>query len=157
MSIINDLFEQGFDLYKFLTLKAQNKSATKKLLLREIRDNLKLLEHRNKSGVDRLALIKKLNNSSLLKAISENYNFKNLAKKQRITKEILLRLPKAKKYQNWDAEGLLNSIDEKIIAIKSLPDLYPILENAPINLTSRLDNLYLQLILISYLVRESEK
>lgn len=157
MSIINDLFEQGFDLYKFLTLKAQNKNATKKLLLREIRDNLKLLEHRNKTGVDRFAIIIKLNNSSLLKAISENYNFKNLAKKQRITKETFLRLPKAKKYHNWDAEGLLNSIDEKIVAIKNLPDLYPNLENAPVNLTLRLDNLYLQLILISYLVRESEK
>jgi hypothetical protein len=157
MSIINELFEQGFDLYKFLTLNAQNKNATKKLLIREIRDNLKLLEHRNKPGVDRTVLINKLSNSSLLKAISVNYNFKVLAKKQRITEAIFNRLPKARKYHNWDAEQLINSVDEKITAIKTLPDLYPELGNAPINLTLRLDNLYLQLVLISFLVKEAEK
>ena len=92
-----------------------------------------------------------------MKAISENYNFKALVKKQRISEAISKRLPKARKYLNWDAEQLINSIDEKISAVKNLPDLYPDLENAPINLTSRLNNLYLQLVLISFLVKEAEK
>lgn len=157
MSMINELFEQGFDLYKFLTEKAKTRNATKKLLIREIRDNLKLLEHRNKQGVDTEALISKLSNTVFLKAISENYNFKSFVKKGRITAAIYSKIPRAKKYENWDADKLIGSIDEKIASIKIIREIYPNLKTAPVNLTYRFDNLYLQLVLLSYLIKMSEK
>ena len=157
MSIIVDLFEKGFDLYKNLTVKAKNNTIIKKQLIREIRDNLKLLEHRNRKGIDRKALIDKLSNSSIISAITENYQFNYLARKQRITPAVASQLPKTKKYLNWDAEHFISSIDEKISSLKNLPDLFPDFAKAPVNLTLRLNNLYFQLILLSYLIRQSEK
>ncbi len=155
MSIVSEIFGSGFDLYRFLTDKSKSKSSAGKLLLREIRDNLKRLEHRNRKGVNRSKLIEMLSNEQYLKAVSANFNIRRLAKGNRIDSKVIRDIPSARKYLDWDLDQLLNSIDGKIVGLKELPGLYDSLETAPVNLTSRLNNLYILHVLAGYLIRKS--
>jgi hypothetical protein len=75
MSTLNEIFGSGFDLYKYLTQKSNVNNTNKRLIYREIRDNLQRLEHRKNKGVDIFVLIKKLENQHFLKALQEGYDF----------------------------------------------------------------------------------
>jgi hypothetical protein len=155
MSITSEIFESGFDLYRFLTDKSKNKSILLKMLLREIRDNLKRLEHRNKPGVNRRKLIDMLENESYLKAVSENFNFNKISKEIIVDKKIQESMPNAVKYSGWNVEQLLNSIDEKIVSLKDLTKLFDNPDEAPVNLTARLNNLYTLLLLLSFSIKKT--
>jgi hypothetical protein len=157
MSIVSEIFEAGFDLYKFLTQHSRGSNVLKSLLIRELRDNLKRLEHRNRADVNRKALIEKLENQNILRAISEGFQFNKLAKDQQIDDGIVNKIPQSIKYKNWDCNQFITSIDEKITSLKDLPGLYSDLENAPINLTLRLNNLHLQCLLVTLLIKKSTK
>lgn len=157
MSLLTDIFGSGFDLYRFLTDKARSKNSLSKLVIREIRDNIKRLEHRNKEGVNREKLIEMLSNERYLDAVSSGYNFNRLCGNQDVDAELIKTLPSAKKYQGWKMEQILNSIDEKIVSLRELPSLYSSLEASGLNITARLNNLYLLLVLAGYLIRKKEK
>ncbi|MBN1598235.1 MAG: hypothetical protein JW894_08070 [Bacteroidales bacterium] len=157
MSIINEIFESGFDFYKFLTARINESKGLKQLLIREIQYNLTRLKHRNSKGIDKKALIENLKNDILIKVITGNYKFHKLLSNKEINPEMVKNIPRAKKYTSWDCNKLMNSIDQKIVALKDLPKLFPDFNSAPINLTSRLDNLYLQLLLVTLLIKKSEK
>ena len=153
MSVANEIFESGFDLYKFLTDKSRSKNILAKMLYREIRDNLERLELRNKSGVNRQRLIEMLSNESYVNAVKNNFRFSRMAKGQTIDKHLTNKIPALEKYRGWNAEQLLNSIDGKIVALKDLLKLFDDIDNAGVNLTARLNNLNVQLLAVSILIK----
>lgn len=155
MSIVNEVFGSGLELYSFLTKKAKVKNAIKRLLIRELRNNLKRLEHRNNKGVNRGVLIDKLQNETLLNAIEEGFNLNSLASKQKVDAKVIAVFKKAERYEGWNAEKLMLSIDEKIVSLKETIEFYDNIDQAPINLTSRLNNLYILLVLMSLLIKIS--
>jgi hypothetical protein len=153
MNIVKDIFGSGFEVYTFLSQKSRVKNTTKRLLIREIRNNIKRLEHRNKNGVNRKFLIDKLENNSIINAIEEGFSFNKLAPKQLVDDKIVFHFKPAKRYIGWDANKLLNSIDGKIVSLKELTELYDENGLESVNLTLRLNNLYIQLILVTVLIK----
>lgn len=153
MSIVKDVFGSGFELYDFLSKKTKVKNVTRRLLIRELRNNLKRLEYRNNRGINRLILIERLENVSIVMAIESGFNFNSIAPKQKIDSSIISLIKQANRYEGWDAERIISSIDEKIISLKEAVELYSDINTAPINLTSRLNNLYILMVLLSVMIK----
>lgn len=142
------------DIVEFLTQKSRTSNITKRLILREIRDNLKLLSHASRDGVNHLGLIKELSNTALIQAFEEGFKFKNLRKgKLPATLVTKLNQKRGEKYIGWDAEQLVMSIEGKVNELKKLPKIYRNMETAPLNLTLRLSNLFLQLRLLALFIK----
>ncbi len=156
MSLVQEIFGSAFELYGFLSQKSKSKNAAKRMLIREIRNNIKRLEHRNRNGINRLMLIQKLENASLLAALEQDFSFNKLCPGQKVNPSSLAHFSPAEKYAGWDADRLMNSIDEKIVQLKELSELYTNEGINAINLTLRLNNLYAQLILVSVLIKQAE-
>ncbi len=147
----------GFkDLFQYLTNRSKTKDVVKNNVLREIRDNMKLLEHRDKEGVNIPALINNLSNVAIEAAYSDNFNFNKLAPKKLMTEELLLSKKRQKDYVGWDVEKFIYSIEGKIKDLKNIPNLYPDIIAAPVNLTLRFDNLFYQLVLLAIFIRQAE-
>ncbi|MBN2484771.1 MAG: hypothetical protein JXB34_02240 [Bacteroidales bacterium] len=155
MSIINEIFSSGFDLYKFLAQKSKSGNITRKLIFRELRNNIQRLEHRNKPGIDRIALIGKLEGANIYAAIKEGFDFNRLAPKQVVDNNLIKTATWAQKYKGWDADQLILSIDEKITALKDITGIYSDVGNAPLNITRRLNNLFLLCILLVLLIKRA--
>ena len=148
----------GLDAIKetvqFLTQKSRTSNITKRLILREIRDNLKLLSHTSKDGVNHLGIIKELSNQAFTRAFEEGFNFKNLKKGKLPTSVVTnLNQKRAEKYIGWDTEQLIMSIEGKINELKKLPRIYKHINTAPLNLNLRLSNLFLQLRLLALFIK----
>jgi len=143
------------DLFTWLTERSKSKDIIKNDLLREFRDNLKLLEHRDKEQVNLLALIDKVRLSSIENAYLKNYNFNKLSEGKKLTSATLLN-KRQEKYVGWDVKRFIYSIEGKIKDLKNLPVLYTDLQSAPINMNVRLDNLYYQLLLLVIFISTSE-
>ncbi len=141
------------ELFTFLSDRSNSKDIIKNNILRELRDNLKLLEHRDKSGVKLMALIEGLQFVMINEAYNKNYKFdKLLDHNKRLEKQFILN-KRQEKYIGWDAEKFIYSIEGKIKDLKNLPNLYADITNAPINLPLRLDNLYYQSVLFVLFIR----
>jgi hypothetical protein len=156
MNLAKDFFDSGFELYKFLTQKSQVKNVTKRFLIREIRNNLKRLEHRNKQGANKYSIIQKLENESIVRALSEGYNFNKLVSRREVTVDLAEKLKNAKRYIGWDAERIVNSIDEKIVSLKEIVEIYEAENIEQINITSRLNNLFTLLLLLTLLMHKEK-
>mgnify|MGYP007078092555 FL=1 len=139
------------DVLKFLAERARSKDVIKNALLREMRDNLQLLSHRNNATLDVKALIAQLSARAMAEAFSANYTFKKLANNKKVPATLILN-DRQKRYVDWDAERLVVSIEGKIHDLKNMLIIYPNIFKAPVNLTARLDNLYYQLLLLSLLI-----
>ncbi|MEZ5014933.1 MAG: hypothetical protein R2794_11640 [Chitinophagales bacterium] len=140
------------ELFSWLNERSRSKDVLRNDLLREMRDNLKLLEHRNKEGVHVRAILQGLSAAKIEAAYSGNYNLRSLAHMAKLPAGLILN-KRQEKYIGWDAEQFIYSIEGKIKDLKNLPALYKDLDQAPVNLTLRLDNLYFQLLLLAVFIR----
>lgn len=157
MSLVLDVFEKGFNVYAYLTQKSKSKNKNKRLLLRELRDNMKRLELREKRGVNHELLISHLQNEQLEESMNNGFDLNSLAKGTFVDKEIVNMSPHFQKYLGWDCEKLMLGIDGKIVALKELFKLIEDVEKSNINVKQRLGNLYVQCVLVSLLVKSSMK
>ena len=135
-----------------LTKKSRTKNIQKQQLIREIRNNLKILNHRGKREVNVSALIESLSNQAISEAYKSGFNFNKLSKGE-IPKKIIYN-PRCSKYTGWDCKKMIRGIDAKISELKQLPVLYKDFETANINITLRLSNLYHQLTLLAIFIKE---
>ncbi|MFN0274637.1 MAG: hypothetical protein ACKVPJ_02735 [Chitinophagales bacterium] len=142
------------ELFTYLTNKSKGKDIIANDLLRELRDNIKLLEHRNSEGVNFAALIENLSSANIEAAYKANFNFNKLTDKKTLTEKIILH-KKQLKYVGWDAKKFIYSIEGKIKDIKNLPKLFSDLSKAPINLSVRFDNLFYQMVLLTIFIRKT--
>ena len=143
------------ELFTWLTERSKTKDIIKNNLLREFRDNLKLLEHRDKENVNLLALIDKLSSASVEEAYKKNYNFNKLTDTDIKLPALLVLNKSQEKYVGWDVKRFIYSIEGKIKDAKNLPVLFPDLKTAPLHLPLRLDNLFYQLLLLVIFIRKS--
>jgi 3',5'-cyclic AMP phosphodiesterase CpdA len=143
------------DLFEYLTDRSKTKDVIKNALLRELRDNLKLLDHRDKKGVNINAIIDGLTTSATEDAYKNNFNFNKLiAKNKKLPAELILN-KRQEKYIGWDCKRFIYSIEGKIKDIKNLPRLYSDLAQAPINLNVRMDNLFYQVLLLVLFIKKT--
>ena len=137
-------------LIKYLTTASSNtKNPYKRKVLREIRENIKVLSHRERK-IDMDLLIKDLSNTAILEAYNNGYNFNKLkrGKPKQIPQE-LIAAEKKNLFLGWDCNKMIENIDGKISNLHRLTRLHDdvdIVED--INLTARLNNLNYQLVLL---------
>ncbi|MBC8045521.1 MAG: hypothetical protein H7Y00_01860 [Fimbriimonadaceae bacterium] len=143
------------DLFNYLTAQSKGKDVVLNALLRELRDNIKLLEHRNSEGVNVQAMIDNLSAASIEEAYKTNFNFNKLVHKKILPENLILH-KKQLKYVGWDGKKFIYSIEGKIKDIKNLPKLFTDLSKAPINLPVRFDNLFYQMVLFTVFIRKSD-
>jgi len=136
------------ELLAWFTERSRSADTTTNNILRELRDNIKLLEHRNNTGVNRLAIVQKLSVQAINAAYVVNYKFDRLCTYAKALPASFILSKYQEKYIGWTAKQFIYNIEGKIRDLQSLPTLYPDIESAPINLTRRLDNLYFQLLLL---------
>ncbi|MCK4677767.1 MAG: hypothetical protein KAT48_06525 [Bacteroidales bacterium] len=137
-------------LIKYLTTASSNtQNPYKRDVLREIRENIKVLSHRERK-IDMDLLIKDLSNNAIMEAYTNGYNFNKL--KRGRPKQIPQELTAAEKnnlYFGWDCKRMIDGIDNKISdlhRLRRLHDDVDIVED--INLTARFNNLNYQLVLL---------
>jgi hypothetical protein len=140
------------DLFTYLTNKSKGKDIISNDLLRELRDNIKLLEHRNSKGVNIHAIIDSLSTQSIEAAYKANFNFNKLANKKTLPASLILH-KKQMKYVGWDAKKFIYSIEGKIKDLKNLPKLFTSISDAPVNLPVRFDNLFYQMVLFTLFIK----
>lgn len=155
-----DFFELGIgsfkDLFNYLTTQTKSKDVIKNNLMRELRDNIKLLEHRSSEGVNINAIIDNLSFAAVEEAYKANFNFHKLTHKKLLPKELILN-KRQEKYTGWDAQKFIYSIEGKIKDVKNLPKLFADMQKAPVNLTLRFDNLFYQMILLTIFIKKSSE
>jgi hypothetical protein len=139
------------ELISFLTSRSKSRDVVKNALLREIRDNLQLLQHRDNNGVHIKGIIENLTTSAIEQAFAENFKFELLSGSINVS-EMDIVADRQKRYLGWNAHRLISSIEGKIRELKRLPLIYSGVDDSAINIPSRLDNLYFQLLLLSTLI-----
>lgn len=139
-----------------LTSKIWNtKDATKQRLIREIRENIKVLSHRVRGGVSKTDIINELSNDSIIEATNEGYDFNKLRRRKprQVTIDILGDSDNYK-YIGKDSKQLIEGVDSKISDLKRLLRIYEnnIEITNQVNITSRFNNLYEQLVILAKLI-----
>lgn len=140
------------ELLQYFTERSRSADNLRNNILRELRDNLKLLEHRNKSGVNHQAILQKLSALAIGNAYAANYKFEKLCDGPKKLPSALVSHKAQQKYIGWTADQFMYNIEGRINDLHNLPNLYSDLSTAPINLTLRLDNLYHQLLLFGLFI-----
>lgn len=142
------------NITKLLTAKSRSTNIHRRLIIRELRDNLKKFESAFKYRLSIDLLIDNISNSEILKAIDNNFNFKKL--KKGIVHDNLIKEPRNRKYIGWSAEELLDKIDEKTEELKNIKRLnngtVASLSDANINL--KLTNHFFRMMLLARLINE---
>jgi hypothetical protein len=95
------LVSLGFNVYAHLSTKANNAAGHKKLILRELRDNIKLLERRDIDNINIANLIKGLSNKEIVEGLRDNYNLDKLTRKSKVVHPDMIFRDYEKDYVNW--------------------------------------------------------
>jgi hypothetical protein len=106
------------DLLSFLLKESKTNDTFKKQLIRELRNNLNIFHNAYLNNVSQDVMIDMLDNSAIKDAIKNSFKFKKLKPGKIEAKYI--HDDRNKKYIGWDADKLMDKIDEKIEELKNL-------------------------------------
>ena len=109
------------NILSLLSTKSKSKNIHKKLIIRELRDNIKKYINVFKNKLSNDLLIDNISNTEIKNAIKDNFNFNKLTRGT--ISENLIKEPRNKKYIGWTAAKLTDKIDEKTEELKSLKQL----------------------------------
>jgi len=140
------------DLISFLHTKAKTTDVVKRQLFIELRDNLNVFSNGflNESPYDNI--IDLLSNAAIQQAIKENFSFNKLKKGSIEFKHI--KDDRNKKYKGWNAEKLIDKIDEKITELKNIKKLNNgSVSKAKNNIPMMMSNLYFRMKLLADFIR----
>lgn len=106
------------DLLAFLKQESKTNDILKKQLIRELRNNLNIFSNAFRNSVSEDVIIDLLSNDAIKKAIENNFKFAKLRSGNITFYHILDE--RNRRYQGWDAEKLVDKIDEKIEELKNI-------------------------------------
>jgi hypothetical protein len=136
------------DLLVFLTKEGKTNDILKKQFLRELRNNLNIFHNAFLNNIQGDMMIDMLSNEMIKKAIDNNFKFKKL-KPGRI-EPYHVKDDRNKKYIGWDAEKLVDKIDEKIEELKNIKRMNKgSILDVKNNVTAMLGNLYYRMKLLA--------
>jgi len=144
------------DLVTFLNKASKTNDVLKKQLIRELRDNLNIFSnaYKNKNSPD--VMIELLSNEAIKEAIKHNFRFKRIRsgtiQAHHVAEE------RNRKYIGWNAEKLIDKIDEKIEELKNIKRMNG---NSVVgvsnNVSLMLSNLYYRMKLLADFIKGSGK
>jgi len=140
------------DLIAFLTTKTKTNDVHKKQLFIELRDNLNVFSNGFLNEVSYDVLIDLLSNGAIQHAVQDNFAFKKLKHGKILAHQILD--DRNKKYLGWDAERLIDKIDEKIVELKNIKKMNGgSVQNVKNNIPLMMSNLYFRMKLLADFIR----
>ncbi|HOZ68701.1 MAG TPA: hypothetical protein PK328_05040 [Chitinophagaceae bacterium] len=140
------------DLLSFLNSEGKTTDVLKKQVIRELRNNLNIFHNAYLNKVSPDIMIELLSNEAIRKAIEENFKFRKL-KPGRI-EPYHIRDDRNKKYIGWEADKLIDKIDEKIEELKLIKKMnggsVAAVKN---NISLMLSNLYYRMKLLADFIK----
>ena len=144
------------DLIVFLNKESKTNDVLKKQIIRELRNNLNIFHNGFLNNVSQDVIIDILGNDTIKEAIKNNFKFKKL--KPGSIEPYHVFDDRNKKYIGWDAEKLIDKIDEKIEELKNIKKMNGgSVENVKNNLALMLSNLYYRIKLLADFIRSDAK
>ncbi len=140
------------DLITFLNKESKTNDILKRQVIRELRTNLSIFHNAYLNSVSPNTIIDMLNNESIKEAIKNNFRFKKL--KAGDIEPYHVKDDRNKKYIGWDAERLIDKIDEKIEELRIIKKMNGnSVEKAKNNISLMLSNLYYRMKLLADFIR----
>ena len=140
------------DLIAFLHKKSHTTDVHKKQLFIELRDNLNVFSNGFLNEVSYDILIDLLKNDAIQQAIKDNFAFKKL--KPGKIESTHVEDDRNKKYIGWDAEKLVDKIDEKIVELKNIKKMNNgSVQQVKNNIPLMMSNLYFRMRLLADFIR----
>ena len=144
------------DFIAWLHGESKTSNIHKKQLLIELRNNLNVFSNGFKNNVPYDTLIDMLSNEAVQQAIKENFSFKKLRAGKIESRHV--RDDRNKKYIGWNAEKLIDRIDEKIEELKNIKKMNKgSVENVKNNISLMMSNLYYRMKLLADFIRSDFK
>ena len=136
------------DLVTFLNKESKTNDVLKKQLIRELRDNLNIFSNAYKNNNSPDVMIDLLSNAAISDAIKNNFKFKKI--KAGNIEPYHVFDERNKKYIGWNAEKLIDKIDEKIQELKNIKKMNGnSVEKVKNNISLMLSNLYYRMKLLA--------
>lgn len=140
------------DLLTFLNKEGKTNDVLKKQFIRELRNNLNIFHNAFLNNVSADIMIDILSNESIKKGVEANFKFRKL-KPGRI-EPYHVHDERNKKYIGWDAEKLVDKIDEKIEELKNIKKMNKnTVSNIKNNVSLMLSNLYYRMKLLADFIK----
>ena len=140
------------DVLTFLTKEGKTNDVIKKQVIRELRNNLNIFHNAYLNEVSANVMTDMLSNDEIKKAVNENFKFKKL--KAGTIEPYHVVDDRNKKYIGWDAEKLVDKIDEKIEELKNIKKMNSnSLEKVKNNISLMLSNLYYRMKLLADFIK----
>lgn len=140
------------DLLTFLSKEGKTNDILKKQVIRELRNNLNIFHNAYLNNVSQDTMIDMLSNQAINEGMKTNFKFKKL--KPGTIEPYHVYDDRNKKYIGWDAEKLVDKIDEKIEELKNIKKMNKgSVENVKNNVTLMLSNLYYRMKLLADFIK----
>ena len=140
------------DLLSFLNKESKTNDVLKKQVIRELRNNLNIFHNAYLNNVRSDIMIDMLQNDAIKEAIKNNFRFRKL--KAGEIEPYHVFDDRNKKYIGWNAESLVDKIDEKIEEMKDIKKMNGgSVEDIRNNIALKLSNLYYRMKLLADFIR----
>ena len=140
------------DLLTFLNKESKTNDVLKKQLIRELRNNLNIFHNGFLNDVSSDVIIDILSNDAIKEAIKSNFRFSKLKSGKVAAYHIYDE--RNRRYQGWDAEKLVDKIDEKIEELKNIKKMNGgSVIKAKNNISLMLSNLYYRMKLLADFIK----
>jgi hypothetical protein len=144
------------DLLSFLTQEGKTNDVLKKQAIRELRNNLNIFHNAYLNNVSADVMIDMMSNDAIKECIKSNFKFKKL--KPGAIEPYHVYDERNKKYTGWDAEKLIDKIDEKIEELKNIKKMNGnSVKEVKNNVSLMLSNLYYRMKLLADFIRSDLK
>lgn len=140
------------DLLSFLLKESKTNDTIKKQVIRELRNNLNIFHNAYMNNVSQDVMIDMLENSAIKDAFKNNFKFKKLKTGKIEARHI--HDDRNKKYIGWDADKLVEKIDEKIEELRNLKKMNGnTVSKVKNNVSLMLSNLYYRIKLLADFIK----
>ena len=135
-----------------LTKKTRTNVATKKLLISELKNNLKHFNTAYRNNFNHAELITILSNAEIIEARINGFQFSKV-KGGTIT-ELIVQDIRNERYIGKDCEWLFHSISDKILELRAIYNIQPLPNLDKSNMTLQFSNLFFKMKLIADFINQ---
>ncbi|HEY9361806.1 MAG TPA: hypothetical protein VIQ00_00990 [Chitinophagaceae bacterium] len=144
------------DLLAFLNTEAKTNDIHKKQVIRELRNNLNIFHNGFLNKVSQDVMIDLLQNECYKEALKNNFKFKKL--KPGKIEPYHIYDERNRRYEGWDAERMMDKIDEKIEELKAIKKMHDgTVKQVKNNISLMLSNLYYRMKLVADFIKSEDK
>ncbi len=144
------------NLISFLHKQSKTNDVLKKQVLMELRNNLNIFKNAFLNNVSPDTIIDLLSNDAIQEAIKQNFTFKKL--KAGTVEPYHVYDDRNKRYIGWNAERIVDKIDEKIVELKTLKKMSNgSVTNVKNNVQLMISNLYFRMKLLADFIQSDFK